>query len=118
MSMIALSPLLKLQVLISLVLSLGLILNSLLISSNLLLHILICLRRIGSSIMYLFKRFAKKMKLFMMIATCMIQFLKMKFYISMLIFVEWIDLVKGLSLKKRIFVSIISMKEQSLGLET
>ena len=44
MSMIALRPLLKLQVLISLVLSLGLILNSLLISSNLLLHILICLK--------------------------------------------------------------------------
>src|SRR3954468_23180872 len=29
---------------------------------NLLLHILICLRRIGSSIMNLLKRFAKKMK--------------------------------------------------------
>src|SRR3954470_12151291 len=94
MSMTALSPLLKLQVLISLVLSLGLILNSLLISSNLLLHILICLRRSGSSIMNILKRSAKKMKLLMMIATCMIQFLKMKFYISMLIFVEWIDLVK------------------------
>src|ERR1043165_4273426 len=59
-------------------------------------HILICLRIIGSSTMNLLNRFAKKMKLLMMIATCMIQFLKMKFYISMLIFVEWIDLVKGL----------------------
>ena len=37
-----------------------------------------------------------KMELLMIIATCMIQFLKVKFYISMLIFVEWIDLVKGL----------------------
>ena len=43
----ALSPLFKLQVLISLVLSLVLILNSLLISSKILLRILICLRRIG-----------------------------------------------------------------------
>src|ERR1041385_4995195 len=117
MSMVALSPLLKLQVLINLVLSLGLILNSLLISSNLLLHILICLRRIGSSIMNLLKRFAKKMKLLMMIATCMIQFLKMKFYISMLFFVEWIDLVKGLFEEEKSIVSNISMKEQSLGVK-
>ena len=53
-------------------------------------------KRIGPSIMNLLKRFAKKMKLLMLIAIDMIQFQKMKFYISMLIFVECIDLVKGL----------------------
>ena len=38
------------------------------------------------------------------------------FYISMLIFVEWIDLVKGLGLKKINIVSNISMKELANGL--
>ena len=70
----------------------------------------------GPSIINLLKTFAKKMKLLMMIAIDMIQSLQIMFYISMLIFVEWIDLMKALGLKKISIVSNISMKELSNGI--
>src|SRR3954452_5678686 len=70
-----------------------------------------------ANIMNLLKTLAWKMKLLLMITIHMLKPLKVLFLISMLIFVECIDLVKILIMKKNI-VNFISMKkiERGIGL--
>jgi hypothetical protein len=64
--------------------------------------------------MNLLKTLAWKVKLFLMIAINMLKLLKVLFLISMLIFVEHLDLVKRIKSNKNI-VSIIGMKKLEHG---
>src|SRR5215216_5160347 len=115
MSMIALSLLLKLLIFKSLVLNMVLILKFLLIVIEPLLLILMLLKKNGTCIMSLIKTLAWKMKLLLMIAINMFKPLKVLFLISMLIFVEYIDLVKRIKSKKNI-LSITGMKKLERGI--
>ena len=116
MSMIALSLSLKLLVFTGLVLNLVSILKLLLIAVKPFLFILIFLKRIGTCIMNLLKTLAWKPKLLLMIAINMLELLKILFLISMLIFVEHLDLVKRIKSKRNI-VFIIGMKKLQHGTE-
>jgi hypothetical protein len=73
------------------------------------------LKKIGTCIMNLSKTLAWKIKLLLMIAINMPKLLKIMFLISMLIFVECIDLVELIKSKMNI-VSIILMKKLKSGL--
>src|SRR4051812_38540549 len=95
MSMIALRLSLKLLIVKSCVLNMVLILKFLQIILSTLLLILMLLKESGTYIMNLLKTLAWKMKLLLMIAIHMLKPLKVLFLISMLIFVECIDLVKN-----------------------
>jgi hypothetical protein len=107
--MIALSLSLKLLIFKSLVLNMVLILKLWLIALEPLLPILMFLKEIGTCIMNLLKTLAWKMKLLLMIAMNMLKLLKVLFLISMLIFVEHLDLVNRITSKK-IIVSTTGMK--------
>jgi hypothetical protein len=91
-----------------------LILKLLLIVIEPLLHILIFLKKIGTCIMNLLKTLAWKVKLLLMIGINMLKLLKVLFLISMLIFVEHLDLVKRIKSKKN-NVSITGMKKLECG---
>jgi hypothetical protein len=69
---------------------------------------------IGTCIMNLLKTLAWKVKLLLMIAINMLKLLKLLLLISMLIFVENLDLVKRIKPKKNI-VSITGMKKLECG---
>jgi hypothetical protein len=64
--------------------------------------------------MNLLKTLAWKIKLLLMIAMNMLKLLKVLFLISMLIFVEHLDLVKRVTTKK-IIVSTTGMKKPKCG---
>ena len=115
MSMIALSLSLKLLIFKSLVLNMVLILKLLLIVLETFLLILMLLKKNGTCIMSLLKILAWKMKLLLMIAINMLKPLKVLFLISMLIFVEYIDLMRRIKLKKNI-VSPTGMKKLERGI--
>jgi hypothetical protein len=91
-----------------------LILKLWLIALEPLLPILTSLREMGTCIMNLLKTLAWKMKLLLMIVMNMLKHLKVLFLISMLIFVEYLDLVKRLTTKK-IIVSTTGMKKPECG---
>jgi hypothetical protein len=91
-----------------------LILKLLLIAVELLLLILMFLKKIGTCIMNLLKTLAWKVKLLLVIAINMLKLLKVLFLISMLIFVEHLDLVKRIKSKK-IIVSTTGMKKLESG---
>jgi hypothetical protein len=74
------------------------------------------LKEIGTSIMNLLKTLACKVKLLLMIAINVLKLLKVLFLISMLIFVEHLDLVKRVKSKKNI-VSTTGMKKLECGIE-
>ena len=78
--------------------------------------ILMFLKKTGTCIMNLSKTLAWKMKLLLMIAINMLKLLKILFLISMLIFVECIDLAELIKLKMNI-VSIIGMKILEVGIK-
>jgi hypothetical protein len=78
-----------------------------------LLPILMFPKEMGTCIMNLLKTLAWKMKLLLMIAINMLK-LKVLFLISMLIFVEYLDLVKRVTTKK-IIVSTTGMKKPEFG---
>src|SRR3954454_4686595 len=92
-----------------------LILKFLQIILSTLLLILMLLKEIGTYILNLLKTLAWKMKLLLMIAIHMLKPFKVLFLISMLIFVECIDLVKRLIMKKNI-VNFISMGKLERGI--
>jgi hypothetical protein len=71
---------------------------------------------IGMCIMNLLKTLAWKVKLLLMIAMNMLKLLKVLFLISILIFVEHLDLVKRVTSKKNI-VSTTRMKKLECGTE-
>ena len=73
------------------------------------------LKKNGTCIMSLLKTLAWKMKLLLMIAINMLKPLKVLFRISMLIFVEYIDLVRIIKLKNNI-VSPTGMKKLEHGI--
>src|SRR3954452_2365650 len=100
LSMIALRLSLKLLIVKSCVINMVLILKFWQIILSPLLLILMLPKEIGTYIMNLLKILAWKMKLLLMIAIHMLKPLKYYFLISMLIFVECIDLVKRLLMKK------------------
>jgi hypothetical protein len=79
-----------------------------------LLLILIFLKEIGTCIMNLLKTLAWKVRLLLMIAINMLKLLKVLFIISMLIFVENLDLVKRITSKK-IIVSTTGVKKLECG---
>jgi hypothetical protein len=76
--------------------------------------ILMFLREMGTCIMNLLMTLAWKMKLLLMIAMNMLKLLKVLFLISMLVFVEHLDLVKRITSKKNI-VSTTGMKKPECG---
>jgi hypothetical protein len=80
-----------------------------------LLPILMFLREMGTCIMNLLKTLAWKMKLLLMIAMNMLKLLKVLFLISMLIFVEYLDLVNRVT-KRKIIVSTTGMKRPECGI--
>src|SRR3954463_16041734 len=115
MNMIALRISQKLLIFKSLVLNVALILKLLLIAIDPLLLILMFLKEIGTSIMSLLKTLARTMKLLLiMIVIHVLKPLKVLFLISMLIFLECIDLVKRLIMKKNI-VNFINMRKLEFG---
>jgi hypothetical protein len=71
-------------------------------------------KKIGTCIMNLLKTLTWKVKLVLMIAINMLKLLKVLFLISMLIFVEHLDLVKRIK-SKRIIVSTTGMKKLEYG---
>jgi hypothetical protein len=72
------------------------------------------LKEIGMCIMNLLKTLAWKVKLLLMIAINMLKLLKVLFLMSMLIFVEHIDLVKRIKSRK-IIVSATGMRKLECG---
>jgi hypothetical protein len=79
-----------------------------------LLPILMFLREMGTSIMNLLKTLACKMKLLLIIAMNMLKLQKVLFLISMLIFVEHLDLANRIT-SERIIVSTTGMKKPECG---
>jgi hypothetical protein len=77
----------------------ALILKLWLVDLEPLLLILMFLREIGMCIMNLLKTLAWKLKFLLMIAINMLKLLKVLFLISMLIFVEHLDLVNRITSK-------------------
>src|SRR3954468_10263619 len=114
MSMIALRLSLKPLIVKTWVINMGLILKFLQIILSTLLLILMLLKEIGTYIMNLLKTLAWKMKLLLMIAIHMLKPLKVLFLISMLIFVEYINLLKRQIMKKNI-VNFIKMRKLEHG---
>jgi hypothetical protein len=72
------------------------------------------LKEIETCIMNLLKTLAWKVKLLLMIAINMLKLLKVLFLISMLIFMEHLDLVRRIKSKKNI-VSTTGMKKLECG---
>jgi hypothetical protein len=91
-----------------------LILKLWLIALEPLLPILMSLREMGTCIINLLKTLAWKMKLLLMIAMNMLKLLKVLFLISMLIFVEYLELVKRVMTRK-IIVSTTGIKRPECG---
>jgi hypothetical protein len=112
--MIALSLSLKLLIFKSSVLNMGLILELWLIVLEPLLPVLMFLKEIGTCTMNLLKTLASKVILLLMIKINMLKPLKVLFLISMLIFVEYIDLVNRVTTRK-IIVSTTGMKKLECG---
>jgi hypothetical protein len=79
-----------------------------------LLPILMFPKEMGKCIMNLLKTLAYKVILLLMIAINMLKLLKVLFLISMLIFVEHLDLVNRVTTRKFI-VSTIGMKKPECG---
>jgi hypothetical protein len=92
-----------------------LILKLLLITIEPLLLILMFPKEIGTCFMNLFKTLAWKVKLLLMMAINMLKLLKVLFLISMLIFVEHLDLVKRI-ISKKIIVSATGVKKLECGI--
>jgi hypothetical protein len=72
------------------------------------------LKEIGMCIMNLLKTLTWKVKLLLMIAINMLKLLKVLFLMSMLIFVEHLDLVKRIKSRK-IIVSTTGMRKLECG---
>jgi hypothetical protein len=81
---------------------------------ELLLPILMFPKEMGMCIMNLSKTLAWKVILLSMIAINMLKLLKVLFIISMLIFLEYLDLVNRVTTRK-IIVSTIGMKKPKCG---